>query len=240
MAEREPGFLGRWSRRKIDVSQGKPLDEPVVVVKPMPPVALATAATVPAPAPGMPPPEGEAGAGQAAEPPAILSLDDVRRLTHDSDFKPFMARDVGPEVRNAAMKKLFADPHYNVMDGLDTYIDDYTKSDPIPESMLRQMVGGKLLKLFDHEAEAKGDETAAGREPAPLPLDNPNNPTAQTVAQSNDCPSPDGSLAPQPEPLSQAEPPDGSGASQSDHAHSHLRLQQDHAPSVPEAGRGAS
>ena len=30
------------------------------------------------------------------------------------------------------MKKLFSDPHFNVMDGLDTYIDDYGKPDPIP------------------------------------------------------------------------------------------------------------
>ena len=38
---------------------------------------------------------------------------------------------------NAALKKLFSDPHFNVMDGLDTYIDDYGKPDPIPPSMLR-------------------------------------------------------------------------------------------------------
>ena len=37
------------------------------------------------------------------------------------------------------MKKLFSDPHFNVMDGLDTYIDDYGKPDPIPLSMLRRM-----------------------------------------------------------------------------------------------------
>ena len=48
-----------------------------------------------------------------------------------------MARDVAPEVRNAAMKKLFADPQFNVMDRLDTYIDDYSLPDPLPASMLR-------------------------------------------------------------------------------------------------------
>ena len=73
----------------------------------------------------------------------------MKALTQDSDFKPFMARNVGAEVRNAAMKKLFTDPHYNVMDGLDIYIDDYSMPDPIPESMLRQMAGAKLLKIFD-------------------------------------------------------------------------------------------
>jgi hypothetical protein len=37
------------------------------------------------------------------------------------------------------MKKLFSDPHFNVMDGLDSYIADYGKPDPIPLSMLRLM-----------------------------------------------------------------------------------------------------
>ncbi len=55
-----------------------------------------------------------------------------RRSPLDSDFKPFVAKNVAPEVKNAAFKKLFADPHFNVMDGLDTYIDDYSKSDADP------------------------------------------------------------------------------------------------------------
>ena len=62
-----------------------------------------------------------------------------------------MAQGVTPEVKNAAMKQLFTDPHYNVMDGLDTYIDDYSKPDPIPESMLRNMVSAQFLKLFEEE-----------------------------------------------------------------------------------------
>lgn len=65
-----------------------------------------------------------------------------------------MARDVSPEVRNAAMKKLFADPQFNVMDGLDTYIDDYARPDPLPAAMLRQMASAQFLKLFDDDNEA--------------------------------------------------------------------------------------
>jgi hypothetical protein len=72
-------------------------------------------------------------------------------LHSESDFSPFTAKTVSPEVRNAAMKKLFTDPHYNVMDGLDIYIDDYSKPDPIPESMLRQMVGAQFLNLFESD-----------------------------------------------------------------------------------------
>jgi hypothetical protein len=51
------------------------------------------------------------------------------------------------------MKKLFTDPHFNVMDGLDTYIDDYGRADPIPKSVLRQMVQARMLGLLDDEME---------------------------------------------------------------------------------------
>jgi hypothetical protein len=78
-------------------------------------------------------------------------MQDVAALNAESDFKPFMARAVSPEVRNAAMKKLFADPHFNVMDGLDIYIDDYSIPDPLPAAMLRKMASAKFLNLFDDE-----------------------------------------------------------------------------------------
>ena len=57
------------------------------------------------------------------------------------------------DVKRAALRKLFADPHFNVMDGLDTYIDDYNRSEPIPPSMLREMVQARMLGLFDDERD---------------------------------------------------------------------------------------
>ena len=150
MADEPSGFLGRWARRKTDVRQGKPLDEPAAPVKSAPGVALAASPAAPVSSPvSLSAPELQ----PAQAPEKLLSLDDVKALTRDSDFKPFMDRNVGADVRNAAMKKLFTDPHYNVMDGLDIYIGDYSIADPIPESMLRQMVGAKLLKIFDDEDE---------------------------------------------------------------------------------------
>jgi hypothetical protein len=53
------------------------------------------------------------------------------------------------------VKKLFTDPHFNLMDGLDIYIDDYTKPDPIPAAMLRELAQSRMLKLFDDEPEDK-------------------------------------------------------------------------------------
>ena len=240
MAEENQGFLGRWARRKTDALQGKPLEEPAVVVKPGAVegagVQIPTSGPM-ASVPAVLPLPGAAAAASDAEPPEkiALTLDDVKRLTQDSDFKPFMARDVGPEVRNAAMKKLFADPHFNVMDGLDIYIDDYSKADPIPESMLRQMVGAKFLNLFDaEEKDEKQSKLSAS------PRENANNPNGETVAQSSGNPD----LA-QPDPISpenfsEPAPLPDAAASPQDHAHTHLRLQPDHAAPAPDAGRGTS
>ena len=227
MAEDSPGFLGRWSRRKTDVLQGKPLLEPL----PVPSMAESPSAV--APVLQSAPVEGPA---EAPAEKKLLTLDDAKLLSKDSDFKPFMASDVGPEVRNAAMKKLFADPHFNVMDGLDIYIDDYSKSDPIPESMLRQMASAKFLKLFDDDE--KEDEVGA-KESASSPRENANKPAGETVAQSSKGREPAVPAPIPPEATSQPEPPADSRASQENHAHIDLRLQPDHAAPAPGAGRGS-
>ena len=122
------GFLGRWSRRKQEVREGKPLEEPPAPA-PLVSAPAAAAAVTPVAHPrgaataAGPSSDGGVATSQAedavAAPPPPPSLEDAQGLTPQSDFKPFVARDVAPEVRNAAFKKLFADPHFNVMDGLD-------------------------------------------------------------------------------------------------------------------------
>ena len=236
------GFLGRWARRKNEALQGKPLEEPVLAVPPVPlPVAAANAVVVP----------GEPPADDAArEPVRELSLDDAKLLTKDSDFKPFMASNVGPEVRNAAMKKLFADPHFNVMDGLDIYIDDYSISEPIPEAMLRQMTSAKFLKLFDDEEEDEdGKKNKAAAESTDnqdsaeaASRENANGPDEETVAHSDELPQPvlpaAGSTSSLPAPINSSQPEllADSGARPHEHDHTDLRLQPDDAATGPEAG----
>ena len=204
------GFLSRWSRRKLDQKEGRALEaDPLPVAVPLPPQ----------PSPQPFPASGRGGQTMetpvaAAEPKAPPpTLEDAAALTPASDFKPFMAGDVAPQVRNAAMKKLFADPHFNVMDRLDTYIDDYSKADPIPESMLRQMVSAKFLNLFPEDYPNKTDAVPA--------RDVADGPTPPDVSQSASA-----------EP-SQPDP---------DHqdAHADLRLQPDDAAQTPGPGRGAA
>ncbi len=44
------------------------------------------------------------------------------------------------QLKRAALKQLFRDPRFNVMDGLDTYIDDYTQADPIAPDVLADLL----------------------------------------------------------------------------------------------------
>ena len=197
------GFLGRWSQRKQAVREGKPLVEPAL--------------TETAPEAKLPEKAAEGAAVGNVEVPDVAAkappptLDEANQLHGDSDFRPFIARDVAPEVRNAAMKKLFADPHYNVMDRLDTYIDDYSQPDPLPLSMLRQMASAKFLNLFEDEPEISP------------PREDPDDPVMQSVAQSVPDPMPQ-SISPEPT---------------IEHDNTDLRLQPNDAARSPGVGGGA-
>ena len=120
-------FFARWSRVK---AEAQPAAE--VSIAPAPDLAI----------PAQP----------EANPPAP-TLEQVEGLTTDSDFTPFVARGVDETVRRAAMKKLFADPHFNVMDGLDTYIDDYNKFEPLTPLMLAALNHAKDFIAREFAAE---------------------------------------------------------------------------------------
>lgn len=97
----------------------------------------------------------------------------LENLTPDSDFGQFMRQEISEEVRRKAMKTLFSDPHFNVMDGLDIYIDDYSISDPIPEEMLASLehAKGLLFNAPEQEDEAADSDilSADGQNVPPLP-----------------------------------------------------------------------
>ena len=75
---------------------------------------------------------------------------------------------VTQQLKRAALKKLFADPHFNVIDRFEAYSEDYTQADPIPAAMLRGLNQAKGL-LFPHD-DPKQD---ASQQDAPKP-DEPN------------------------------------------------------------------
>lgn len=86
----------------------------------------------------------------------------LANLTPDSDFGQFLREEISEEVRRKAMKTLFADPHFNVMDGLDIYIEDYNISEPIPEEMMATLNHARGLLFDEPEVKEGAAETAAG------------------------------------------------------------------------------
>ena len=199
--ETPAGFLSRWSRRKVEVREGRVLDEPPaptpISTRSVPQSSASSSARVPTVQPTSLPQAGVASAsplaaadlGEAVPKPNVPTMADVDQLTPESSFANFMARDVAPEVKNAAMKKLFSDPHFNVMDRLDIYIDDYGIPDPLPLAMLRQMTSAKVLNLFDDEPELA--ET-------PSLTDSPTHDHADLRLQPDAAPRPEGT---EPKPL---------------------------------------
>jgi Protein of unknown function (DUF3306) len=139
-------FLARWSRRKREAARE--------TAKPLP-----NTPETPAEKP-------------AEQPPARpAELPPVENLNFESDFTAYLAANVEEGVKRAALKKLFSDPRFNVMDGLDTYIDDYTKNDPIPEEMLKTLEHARSTFL-GLEQEPKGEpkaQTAEADSPAAQP-----------------------------------------------------------------------
>ncbi|MEK9775098.1 MAG: DUF3306 domain-containing protein, partial [Quisquiliibacterium sp.] len=166
-------FLARWSRRKAEHRDGQaakaePQETPTA--KP-----TATGAVVQE---SIPDPSAtgraldESDVAESAPPSAESAeqLPKIDELTPESDFRPFMRDEVDPSTRNAALQRLFADPHFNRICDMDIDIEDFTKFDPIPQAMLRMMEQARSLGFFADEenpekptqALADGDRTPPG------------------------------------------------------------------------------
>ncbi|MGX4641210.1 DUF3306 domain-containing protein [Massilia sp. SYSU DXS3249] len=190
----EEGFLRRWARVKATgPTEADAQAEAAARAAATPTaaaaatsaassVATSAAASAAAPAPAsrlapwaragdVPAPVEEAAspAGVPSEPGGRPSptLDDVARLTPDSDYSIFVGQGVDKSVQRLALKKLFADPHFNVMDRLDMYMDDYNIPSPVSEEMLASLDHARsALRRFVEDppaeaAPAAGDTGAA-------------------------------------------------------------------------------
>ena len=168
-------FFSRWAQKPA--ATGAPAPASQALPSAQPAADTPTAATT---------------ATEPGAPTAPPSVEQARQLTPADDFKAFVQPDVAPEVRNTAMRQLFTDPHFNVMDGLDIYIDDYNKPDPLPAGDLARMVSAHALRLLKSEPDS-----------APAPLQHPTDvgtPEPVEPTQENHLDDPDLRLQPNPAP----------------------------------------
>jgi hypothetical protein len=176
-------FFKRWSELKQSQAPAKPIaPEPEIKLEAdQLPATVEQKSTSDEPAP--------------VDPVNSLTLEDVAKLKPDSDYAQFMQAEVGEDIHQAAMKKLFTDPHYNIMDGLDIYIDDYSQEDPLPAGMLEKMVQSTMLGLFKKVEEIPQalatEELAAEDTITPLKVTeshqtiSPQEPVQETLVQQN-------------------------------------------------------
>jgi hypothetical protein len=148
------GFsLRRWSRRKLAAARSGDTphaDNTQAVDAP----ASVRAAPDRPPAPAAPVVESRHAAARpvagATTPRAdgqalAVALPPLESLTIDSDFSPFMQAGVDEGVRRSALRKLLRHPQFNVMDGLDTYIDDYSKPSPLEPELARTLMQARYI-----------------------------------------------------------------------------------------------
>ncbi|MDP3669014.1 MAG: DUF3306 domain-containing protein [Telluria sp.] len=110
-------FFARWSKRKAEAASLPAASDPAADL-----VAANAAASDP----------------QTIAKP-LPTLADVEGLTAESDYAAFLVKGVDEAVKRGAMKKLFALPQFNIMDGLDIYVGDYSQPDPLPPGMLEAL-----------------------------------------------------------------------------------------------------
>jgi hypothetical protein len=185
---RERFSLKRWSQRKHAVA--REVSKPAAPETPSPVVPASSAV----PAAGTTPKAAEA------------ALPSVESLTFDADFTAFMKPDVDPSLKRDALKKLFSDPRFNVMDGLDTYIDDYTKFEPLDAETARSLVSARYI--FD-PPKTRVNKQGVVEDVPPEEVEAEAQADAQARADADAAtalPSPEASEAPAPPPAVEAEP----------------------------------
>jgi hypothetical protein len=156
MAEADdPGFLARWSRRKHASRQARDeaLPEPELEAGPVIDIPAETAE---------PAPEPRSAPRDATELPA---LPDIASLDAGSDFKPFLRPGVPPELKRAALRRLWrVNPIINSLDGLDDYYVTHDFTDAatvVPDLKTVYQVGRGMIDVIDKlTADRPEDERA--------------------------------------------------------------------------------
>lgn len=174
----EEPFLSRWARLKKASREGA-AQGPVSAPVPDPAEAEVQASTRAEPASTEP--EADA-ANNAPDSPEPLDLPPLESLTGESDFSAFMRPGVDPGLRRQALRKLFQNPKYAVVDELDPFRADFAAFTPLGDIITADMkfhAERLLRKQLEEapEAEEADDSSmadtqlAAGDDPDEAPGD---------------------------------------------------------------------
>lgn len=136
-------FLSRWSKRKLEVRAQEKLEEQKQLTPESVQAQPVNRELAAAPKDSV---DNSAPHQAATQPELPLPTEaDLVAVKQGGDIKAFMVDKVSTELKNKAFKALFSRPEFNVMDGLDIYIDDYNKFTPLSQEDIGKMTLSKQL-----------------------------------------------------------------------------------------------
>jgi hypothetical protein len=138
LKESHESFLERWSRRKRGATDAEEAGS--IVAGPEPAAAREAEAETP--------------------PLADADLPPIESLGDDDDYSDFLSEGVSESLRQAALRRLFRSPKFNVTDGLDDYAEDFTTFAPLGNIVTADMKH-RAQQLLDKLAQDAGGDVGA-------------------------------------------------------------------------------
>lgn len=181
--EDKEGFVGRWARLKQQARSGQA--EPSGNEAPAGGTTAEETVAEAGAAPVRSPPDA---ASELSRPLTREDFADVDfdALDFNSDYRRFMGARVPDDIRNEALRKLWAsDPVLTMHDGLDDYCGDYTDAATVPAGIVKTAY--RVGKGFLSDAEVAEWE-ALGKPPAEE--EKQRTASAQNDAPADEAPTP--------------------------------------------------
>ncbi|WP_203073340.1 DUF3306 domain-containing protein [Falsiroseomonas ponticola] len=189
----EPGFLGRWSRRKRGIEAEAPPPAEAAAAPEAAPEPAPVAKSGTCPIPGM-------------EPIDLSTLPPIEELSVTSDLAPFLRPGIPAALRSAALRRMWSlDPAIRDYIGPVEYQWDFNTPGGLPNGFASELVGDvrKLLAQAIGEVEEKppaqetAEETAQETAPEAAPAEEAPGPApaAAPPAQAPAMLPPDATLA---------------------------------------------
>lgn len=94
--------------------------------------------------------EAASPADPRAPTPDVPPLD---KLDFDSDYRGFFHPKIDEDTRRAALKRLFSDPRFNVIDDMDIDIEDYSKYAPLSAAVVASLKQTQNILQWARERE---------------------------------------------------------------------------------------